>query len=77
MYIIIQNIRNYKELNEYATRNSDLLYIPPFSTTTGKRSFRYRAAKLKNSLDEELKKLSVTTFKINLKRSMFKKFFER
>ena len=66
-----------KELNEYATRNSDSQNIPLFSTTTGQKIFRYRAAKLWNSLNEELKKLPLTTFKINLKRSMLKKYFER
>ena len=39
------------ELNSRVTRNNEALHIPLCSTTTGQRSFRYRAAGLWNSLD--------------------------
>ena len=55
-----------KELNNRATRNNEALHIPLFSTTTGQRSFRYRVVGLWNSLDNELKKLPLATFKIKL-----------
>ena len=65
-----------KELNNRATRNSEALHIPLFSTTTGQRSFRYRAVGLWNSLDNELKKLPLATFKIKLKEFLLNRYFE-
>jgi hypothetical protein len=65
-----------KELNNRATRNNEALHIPLFSTTTGQRSFRYRAVGLWNSLDNELKKLPLATFKIKLKEFLLNRYFE-
>ncbi|CAB4017860.1 Hypothetical predicted protein [Paramuricea clavata] len=65
-----------KELNNRATRNNEALHIPLFSTTTGQRSFRYRAVGLWNSLDNELKKLPLATFKIKLKEFLLSRYFE-
>ena len=65
-----------KELNNRATRNNEALHIPLFSTTTGRRSFRYRAVGLWNSLDNELKKLPLATFKIKLKEFLLNRYFE-
>jgi hypothetical protein len=66
-----------KELNNRATRNNEALHIPLFSTTTGQRSFRYRAVGLWNSLDNELKKLpALATFKIKLKEFLLNRYFE-
>ena len=63
-------------LNNRATRNNGALHIPLFSTATGQRSFRYRAVGLWNSLDNELKKLGLATFKIKLaKRVLTKSIF--
>jgi hypothetical protein len=44
--------------------------------TTGQRSFRYRAVGLWNSLDNELKKLPLETFKIKLKEFLLNRYFE-
>ena len=63
-----------KELNNRATRNNEAPQIPlfnPISTATGQISFRYRAVGLWNSLDNELKKLPLVTFKIKLKSRYF------
>ncbi|CAB4021410.1 Hypothetical predicted protein [Paramuricea clavata] len=65
-----------QELNNRATRNNEALHIPLFSTTTGQRSFRYRAVGLWNSLDNELKKLPLATFKIKLKEFLLNRYFE-
>ena len=64
------------ELNDRVTRNNNTLHIPLCSTTTGQTSFRYRAVKLWNGLDEDLKKLPLTSFKIKLKRSMLSQYFD-
>ena len=65
-----------KELNNHGTRNNEALHIPLFSTATGQRSFRYRAVGLWNSLDNELKKLPLATFKIKLKELLLSRYFE-
>ena len=40
------------------------------------RRFRYRAVGLWNSLDNELKKLPLATFKIKLKEFLLRRYFE-
>jgi hypothetical protein len=43
------------ELHHRVTRNRELLHIPLCKTVSGQRSFRFRAVRLWNSLDNELK----------------------
>ena len=57
------------ELNNRVTRNNEALHIPLCSTTTGQRSFRYRAVGLWNSLDNDLKKLPLVTCKTKMGES--------
>ena len=45
------------ELHDWVTRNRELLHIPLCKTLSGQRSFRFRAVRLWNSLDNELKQL--------------------
>ena len=64
------------ELNNRVTRNNEALHIDPlYSTTTGQRSFRYRAVRLWNSLDNDLKKLPLVTFKTKLKEFLLNRYF--
>lgn len=58
------------EIHDLNTRNKEDLNIPPYKTTTGQRSFHYRAVKIWNSIDNDLKKLPFKTFKIKLKKKM-------
>ena len=69
--------RKRSELNNRVTRNNEALHIPLCSTTTGQRSFRYRAAGLWNSLDNGLKKLPLVTFKMKLKEFLSNRYFEQ
>ena len=63
------------ELNNRFTRNNEALHIPLCSTTTGQRSFRYRAVGLWNSLENDLKKLPLVTFKTKLKEFLLNRYF--
>ena len=57
-----------KRPRDRVTRNKDLLQIPRFKTTTGQRTFSYRAVKLWNNLDKDIKdSKSLNSFKKALK----------
>jgi hypothetical protein len=54
-------------------------YIFPYfqrQQPIGQRSFRYRAVGLWNSLDNELKKLPLETFKIKLEEFLLNRYYE-
>lgn len=55
-------------IHQYPTRQNNEVIVPKCRTSTGQRSFHYRAAKLWNSLDEHLQNTSnFKKFKIDLK----------
>ena len=57
-----------KSPHDRATRNRDLFQIPRFKTSTGQRTFSYRAVKLWNNLDKDVKdSKSLNSFKKALK----------
>lgn len=57
------------------TRNQDTLQIPFYRTTTGQRSFHYRAVNLWNSLDDDIKKArSLHHFKTLMKNNLLDNF---
>ena len=58
------------EIHDLNTRNNEALHIPQYKAVSGQRTFHYRAVKLWNDLDEDLKKLPWKRFKIELKRKM-------
>ena len=54
-----------------ATRNSQMLHIPLYKTTTGQRTFYFRTLELWNSLDPALKlKPTLKNFKNCLKKNL-------
>ena len=56
-------------IHHHNSRNRNDLVIPKFQTSTGRRKFHYRAAKLWNNLDNSLKSINdVKTFKLALIR---------
>ncbi len=56
------------EIHDRDTRNNKKLQIPQYHTTCGQRTFKYRATKIWNALDEQLKSInSVNLFKSKLK----------
>ena len=58
------------EIHDLNTRNNKALHIPQHKTVSGQRTFYYRAVKLWNDLDEDLKKLPWKSFKTKLKNKM-------
>ena len=49
------------EIHDRDTRNNKKLQIPQYRTTCGQRTFKYRATKIWNALDEQLKSRSSVT----------------
>ena len=63
------------QLHDCVIRNKESLHIPLCNTVSGQRSFRFRAVKLWNNLDNELKQLPFGTFKKKIKTNMFDHYF--
>ncbi len=56
------------DIHNCQTRNNHCLNIPSFKTTAGQRTFHYRAVKIWNDIDDELKKIpELKVFKKKLK----------
>ena len=58
------------EIHDLNTRNNNALHIPQHKTVSGQRTSYYRAVKLWNDLNEDLKKLPWKRFKTELKQKM-------
>ena len=63
------------QIHDRVTGNIELLHIPLCNTASGQRSFRFRAVRLWNNLDNELKQLPFDTFKKKIKANMFDHYF--
>ena len=58
-------------IHDRETRYKNNLDVPIFKTNSGQRSFKFRATKLWNDLDNKLKNInSFTVFKKKLKQNM-------
>ena len=69
----LSNQFQYQSSTHLRTRHNTDLIIPKFKTSTGQRSFHYRAIKLWNNLDEQLRSIdNIRTFKAELKKSLLK-----
>ena len=56
------------DIHDCQTRNNYCLDIPSYETTAGQRAFHYRAVKIWNGIDDELKEISeLKVFKEKLK----------
>ena len=63
------------EVCDRSSRGCGKLQVPFFRTVTGQRSFYYRAVKIWNNLDMNLKQISsIHIFKKKLKKDMIKTF---
>ena len=59
------------DIHNSQIRNNYCLNIPSYKTTTGQRTFRYRAVKIWNDIDDELKKIQeLKVFKKKLKEHL-------
>ena len=56
-----QQFYQLANIHQYPTRHNNELDIPKFQTTTGQKIFHFRAFKLWNSLDDDIK--SIGNFK--------------
>ena len=63
------------DVHNVNTRNKDMLHVPQYKTASGQRSFRYRAVKIWNTTDDNLKNLPFGTFKSKLKDKMLAETF--
>ena len=63
------------QLHDCVTRNKESLQIPLCNTVLGQRCIRFRAVKLWNNLDNELKQLPFGTFKKKIKTSTIDQYF--
>ena len=64
------------EMHNCATRNYHLLDIPFYKTSSGQRTFYYRAVKIWNDLKDNLKNVAtLSTFKRKLKEQFLRKFY--
>ena len=63
------------DVHDVNTRNKDMLHVPQYKTASGQRSFRYRAVKIWNTTDDNLKNLPFGTFKSKLKDKMLAETF--
>ena len=67
--------RKRSKLHEHPMRDQELLNIPLFRTATGQRTFHYRAVKIWNDLEDELKHIpTFGNFKRKLKSHLLDKF---
>ena len=65
----------YLYVSKRNTRNSQLLNIPLFKTTTGQRSFSYRVVNIWNNLPTDIKLCkNVAAFKIKLRKYLLNEF---
>ena len=63
------------DVHDVNTRNKDMLHVPQYKTASGQRSFRYRAVKIWNTTDDNLKNLPFGIFKSKLKDKMLAETF--
>ena len=67
--------RKRSKLHEHPMRDQEFLNIPLFRTATGQRTFHYRAVKIWNDLEDELKHIpTLGNFKRKLKSHLLDKF---
>ena len=70
-WALIFIIRIRSSVHDRETRNRNNLDIPIFKTSSGQRTFKYRATKLWNELDRKFKDISsFIIFKKQLKQYM-------
>ena len=63
------------DIHNRPTRYHDSLDIPSFKTSSGQRTFHYRAVKIWNDLDSELKQITnLNKFKKKLKEQLIRQF---
>ena len=68
---------NRASIHGRKTRNCDQLQIPLYTSAAGQRSFKFRGAKIWNSLDTDLKEhKSLKHFKLALKSRLFSNLYK-
>ena len=75
-YYLTSKFCNRASIHGRKTRNCDQLQIPLYTSAAGQRSFKFRGAKIWNSLDTDLKEhKSLKNFKLALKSRLFSNLY--
>jgi len=75
-YLSAQFVKREK-ISGRKTRGSQLLNIPLFKSTSGQKTFHYRAVSLWNQLDDSFKLIeSVANFKRRLRSQLLERFMQ-
>ena len=75
--ILLVNFVIVSQFMVVKTRNCDQLQIPLYTSAAGQRSFKFRGAKIWNSLDTDLKEhKSLKNFKLALKSRLFSNLYK-
>lgn len=76
-YYLTSKFCNRVSIHGRNTRNCDQLQIPLYTSAAGQRSFKFRGAKIWNSLDTDLKEhKSLKNFKLALKSRLFSHLYK-
>ena len=76
-YYLTSKFCNRASIHGRKTRNGDQLQIPLYTSAAGQRSFKFRGAKIWNSLDTDLKEhKSLKNFKLALKSRLFSNLYK-
>ena len=76
-YYLTSKFCNRASIHDRKTRNCDQLQIPLYTSAAGQRSFKFRGAKIWNSLDTDLKEHKLLkNFKLALKSRLFSNLYK-
>lgn len=76
-YYLTSKFCNRASIHGRNTRNCDQLQIPLYTSAAGQRSFKFRGAKIWNSLDTDLKEhKSLKNFKLALRSRLFSNLYK-
>ena len=76
-YYLTSKFCNRASIHGRKTRNCDQLQIPLYTSAARQRSFKFRGAKIWNSLDTDLKEhKSLKNFKLALKSRLFSNLYK-
>ena len=73
---VFESFKPVSEMYEYNTRSASkqAFHIPKARTNYGKFNIRFQGPKIWNSIEENLKSTSLSTFKANLKSEFIKHY---
>ena len=77
LHYLTSKFCNRASIHGRKTRNCDQLQIPLYTSAAGQRAFKFRGAKIWNSLDTDLKEHQpLKNFKLALKSRLFSNLYK-